>query len=77
MSIPLQFPDPLEEARQRAEEFQRLAPDTRLRQLLDTIETGMVLLRESKNRQTIDRLYLDRELQWQSVQRELFRRHAR
>jgi len=77
MSVPLQFPDAQEEARKRAEEFQRLSPDARVRELLDTIETGMVLIRESQNRLAIDRLHLEREQQWQRVQRELFRHHAR
>jgi hypothetical protein len=76
MDWPLQFPDPQEQARRRGEEFRRLSPDERLRQLFDTIETGMVLIRESKNRQTIDQQHLKREQEWQDIQKELIRRYG-
>ncbi len=77
MPIELKFPDPMEEARKRGQEFQRLPPDERVRQLFDTIETGLVLVRESPNREAIDRLFLKRELEWQNIQKELFRKHGR
>ena len=77
MDLPWHFPDPHEEARRRGQEFQQLSPNQRLRELLDTIETGMVLIRESPNRRMIDQLHLDREAQWQSYQRELFHRHGK
>jgi len=74
---PLQFPEPKEEARKRGEALQCLPTDERIRQILDTIETGMILIRESKDRPAIDRLFLEREREWQSIQRELFLRHGR
>src|SRR5262249_35095181 len=58
VSIELNFPDRLEEARRRGREFQTLPPDERVRQLFDTIETGLILVRESPNREAIDRLFL-------------------
>ena len=77
MSLPLRFPDPQDVARERAEEFQRLSSQEQHRQLVDVIETGMLLLRESKNRHVIDQMFLDREQAWQNFQQEFFRRHVR
>ena len=77
MDLPLKFPDPQEEARNRAEEFERLSPDQRLRQLMDTIDSGLVLIGASPHRANIDRLTEQREQEWQDIQRELFRRYAR
>jgi len=77
MNLPFRFPDPQDEARKRAEEFQRLPPDERLRELMDTIDTGLVLIRMSPNREVIDRLTEQREQEWQNIQQELFRRYAR
>jgi hypothetical protein len=77
MNLPFRFPDPQDEARKRAEEFQRLPPDERLRELMDTIDTGLVLIRMSPNREVIDRLTKQREQEWQNIQQELFRRYAR
>ena len=70
--LPLRFPDPREEAYARAEEFRRLSPKKRLEYLLDVIETGMILIRESPKRQLMDQLFLKREAEWQRIQRELF-----
>src|SRR5262249_51807110 len=61
MELPYRFPDPLEEAARRAQEFQRLPPDERLRQLMDVIETGLVLARLSPNREAGERLFQERE----------------
>jgi hypothetical protein len=77
MELPLQFPDPQVEARERAEEFHRLSPGERLRELMDTIETGLVLIRSSPDRAAIDRLTEQREQEWQQIQRELIRRYGR
>jgi hypothetical protein len=76
MPLPYQFLDPLEEARLRAEEFQRLPVHERLRQLLDTIETGMILVRESPNRSMNDQLFKQRESEWQRIQTEIFKSHG-
>ena len=70
--LPLCFPDPREEAYARAQEFRRLSPEKRLKYLLDVIETGMILMRESPKRQIIDQLFLKREAEWQRIQQELF-----
>jgi len=54
-----------------------LPPDLRLHDLLDTIETGLILIRESPNRGAIERVALERETEWQRIQKELFRKHGR
>jgi hypothetical protein len=77
MNLPLQFPDPQDVARERAAEFQRLSPDERLRELMDTVDSGLVLIRASPDRAAIDRLTEEREREWQHIQRELFRRYGR
>jgi hypothetical protein len=76
MDLPWRFPDPQEEARQRAAEFQRLTPEERLRELLDTVETGLVILRASPHRAAIERVTLEREEEWRRAHREMFRRHG-
>ena len=74
--LPLKFPDHHEEARKRAEEFRRLSSDERWRAILDTIETGMILIRSSPNRPAMERVAADREREWKDIQRELFRHHG-
>lgn len=76
MTLPLKFPDHHEESRKRAEEFQRLSPEERLRAMLDTIESGLVMIRSSPHRAAIDRLTAEREREWWNIQQELFRRHG-
>jgi hypothetical protein len=76
VELPLRFPDPLEEAARRADEFQRLSRDERVRQLMDTVETGLELLRHSPHREASDRLFQQREAEWQEIQRKLFIRHG-
>lgn len=77
MNLPLQFPDPQQVAREQAEAFQRLSSDERLRELMDTIDSGLILVRASPDRAAIDRLTEQREQEWQHIQRELFRRYGR
>lgn len=76
MDLPYHFPDHRELARSRAQEFQRLPVAERLADMLDTIETGMYLLKVSPRRDMIERLYHEREAAWQALQKELIRRHG-
>lgn len=76
MDLPFRFPDPLEDATKRAEQFQRLPQDERVRQLMDVIQTGMILVRESPNREAMERVFQQREAEWQRIQRECFARHG-
>ena len=77
MDVPLKFPDPMDEARKRAAEFQRLSPDERWRAIQDVIESGLALIRSSPHREAIKRVTAEREREWKQIQLELFRRHAR
>lgn len=76
LTLPYHFPDPQEEARRRAREFQQLPAAERLAAILDTIQTGMLLLSVSPQREAIDRLFLEREAAAQRIQRELIQRHG-
>ncbi len=76
LKLPYQFPDHLEEAGRRAREFQQLPSEERLRQLRDVIETGLVLLRLSPACEASERLFQEREADWQRIQKELFKRHG-
>lgn len=75
MEPTLQIPDSQAVARRRGQAFQRLPPDQRFRELCDTIETGMILIRDSPHREAIDRLYREREAEWRRIQTELFRQY--
>ena len=77
MELPYRFPDPLEEAARRAEEFQRLPPETRLREIAALMELGLAMTRVSARRDWIERRLAEQEAQWQQSQRELFAAHAR
>jgi hypothetical protein len=70
--LPLKFPDYRETIRAEAEAFRLLSPQERLRHLDDVLRAGLHLARISPNREANDRLYLERETQWQRIQRELF-----
>jgi hypothetical protein len=72
-----QFPDSMVVARERGEAFQRLTNDERVHALIDTIRAGMFLLRNSPNREAIDRLFHERERRWQEIQTEIFAEYAR
>ncbi len=72
----LRFPNPMEEARQRGQEFQRLPANERVRQILDLVETGLSLVRQSPHRAKIEQLQEEHEAEWQRIQAELFRKHG-
>jgi hypothetical protein len=77
MDLPWRFPDPQDEARRRAAKFQRLPPDERIRLMLDTIESGLALIRSSPHREAIDRVHAERRREWRAIQQELFRRYGK
>jgi hypothetical protein len=76
MTLPYNFPDPLEESRRRSEEFQRLTVPERLAEILDTFLAGMYLRDVSPHKELIDRMFLEKEVIAQDIQRELIRRHG-
>jgi hypothetical protein len=76
MELPLKFPDPMEEARKRGEEFQRLSPDDRWREIAALMAFGLAMARSSPHREAIERRMDEQEREWQRVQKELFARHG-
>lgn len=76
MDLPWRFPDPQEEARKRAAEFQRLTPDERLRAIAAAVDFGWAMIKASPQREAIERRMEEEELEWRRIQRELFARHG-
>lgn len=76
MSDALQFPDHRRVLRERGLAFQRLPADERWRQILDTIETGMTLIRESPHREAIERLYQQKRAESRRIQMEIFKKYG-
>jgi hypothetical protein len=77
MTLPLRFSDAADEARRRAQEFQRLPPDQRWRDIAALMSFGWRMVRSSPHCVTTERLMEEQELRWQQIQRELFARHGR
>jgi len=75
-SLPWTFPSPVDEARARAEEFRRLSPEERWRQIAELMEMGLNMVRNSPRRAEIEQRMEAQEAQWQRLQRELFRRYG-
>jgi hypothetical protein len=76
MNFPLKFPDHHEEARKRAEEFQRLSPDERWREMGAMMALGWAMVKASPHRAAVERMMEEQELEWQRIQKELFARHG-
>ena len=77
MNLPLQFPDPLKEARRRGQEFQRLSSSERWAELAALFEFGWKMVASSPNRRIIEQRMEEQEAEAQQIQREIFRRHGR
>jgi hypothetical protein len=73
----LVFPDSATEARARAEEFRQLSPEDRWLQISQLMELGLNMVRDSPRRAEIEQRMAAQEREWQLLQTELFRRHAR
>jgi hypothetical protein len=76
MELPWKFPDPMDEARKRAAEFQRLSPDDRWREIAALMAFGLAMVRSSPHREAIERRMEEQEQEWRRVQKELFARHG-
>jgi hypothetical protein len=74
--LPLEFPDPMEEAARRAREFQRLSPEERWREMAALMAFGWAMVRSSPQRDVIEKRMQEQELQWRKIQKELFARHG-
>ena len=77
MELPWKFPDPHEEARKRAAEFQRLSPDDRWREIAALFAFGWATVKASPRRAEIEARMEEQEREWQRIQKELFARHGR
>ena len=76
MPLPYQFPDHLELARLRAEEFQRLSVEQRWREIAALSALGLKMLHGSPEREAMEKRMLESERNWQEIQRGLFARHG-
>ena len=76
MELPLQFPDPQEVARQRAEAFQRLSSTERWREMAAMMAFGWEMVRTSPRRAEIERRMQDQEDEWRQIQQEIFARYG-
>lgn len=73
-NLPIKFPDWRDEMFSRAQEFRRLTPEARVAALFDVIAAGARMLEISPKRDVADRLFAEREAEWQRIQREVFSR---
>jgi hypothetical protein len=76
MSVELKFPDPMEEARKRAAEFQRKTDDERWREIFAMMAFGWAMVKSSPDRDAIERRMTEQEIHWQQIQKDLFSRHG-
>jgi hypothetical protein len=74
--LPLKFPERAEEVYARAQEFRRLSPDERWRQIGGLMEIGMNMVRNSPRRADIERRMEAQEAEWQRLQRKVFSQYG-
>jgi len=74
--LPLRFPDPRKEMRARAEEFRRLTPDDRWREIVALMALGLNMVRNSPQRAAIEARWAAEESEWQQLQKKLFAEHG-
>jgi hypothetical protein len=76
MQPSIKFPDPMEEAFRRAQEFQKLSPDERWRQITGLMALGWAMVRSSPRRKQIEERFAEQEAEWRRIQQELFARYG-
>jgi hypothetical protein len=69
------FPNSADEAYARAQEFRRLSPEERWKQILELMEIGLTMVRNLPRRAEIERRMEAEEEEWRRLQQELFRQH--
>ena len=74
--LPLEFPNPFAEAYARAQEFRRLTPEERWKQIADLMEIGMNMVRSSPRCAEIERCMDAQEAECQRLQRKVFSEHG-
>ena len=72
----LKFPDRAGEAYARAQEFRRLSPDERWKQIGELMEIGMNMVRNSPRRAEIEQRMEAQEAEWQRLQRKVFSQYG-
>ena len=70
--LPLRFPDARAEMRARAEEFRRLAPAGRWREIAALMAMGLNMARASPRRAAIARRWEAQEAEWRRLQKTVF-----
>jgi hypothetical protein len=74
--LPLKFPSSTAEAYARAQEFRRLSPEDRWKQIAELMEMGMNMVHTSPRRAEIERRMEAQELEWKQLQRKVFRHYG-
>jgi hypothetical protein len=74
--LPLRFPDQRAEARARAEEFRRLAPEGRWREIAALMALGLSMAQASPRRAAIAERWEAEEAEWRRLQRTEFAKHG-
>jgi hypothetical protein len=70
--LPLQFPNSAAEVYARAQEFRRLRPQQRWKQIAELMEYGMNMVHRSPRRAEIERRMLAQEDEWKRLQQKVF-----
>jgi hypothetical protein len=70
------FPDPREQARSRGEEFQRLTPEARFREIFAMMALGLNMANSSPHRAQIQKRWEDEERALNRIYREAFAKHG-
>ena len=74
--LPLRFPDPRAEAQARAEEFRRLDPEDRWREIAALMVLGLNLVQASPRRAAIAQRWEAQEAEWRRLQQTEFAKHV-
>ena len=74
--LPLKLPSSADEMYARAQEFRRLSPDERWKQITDLMEIGMNMVHASPRRAEIERRMEAQEAEWKRLQRKVFSQYG-
>ncbi len=72
----LEFPNAADEIFARAQEFRRLSPEERWKQISQLMEIGMNMVHNSPRRAEIELRMEAQEAEWQLLQRKLFSQYG-
>jgi phosphosulfolactate synthase (CoM biosynthesis protein A) len=74
--LPLKFPNSCALAHARAQEFRRLSPDERWKQIAELMEIGMNMVHASPRRAAIERRMEAQEAEWKRLQQRVFSQYG-